>query len=452
MRRQALSATLGAFVTLATMLNAQEPQENPMDSTFDGVYSVLDYGAARDGSSDATTAFQTAIDRAEANGGGKVYLPPGRYLIGGSLRVGQGVAVVGANEAPMAIEPLVGSIVMATGGRDDESAPALFEMGHASTVKGLTVWYPDQKPEDIHPYPWTFHLQGFDNTVENITLINSYNAISVGPEVNVRHRIRSVYGCALRRGIVVDACVDIGRIENVQFHCHWWSAESVGGKWDPVFTYMIENFEAFTFARTDWEYVTNNFVFPAKVGYRFIKSEPGPNRGADGMCNGQFTGNGADACETCVLVEAIQPMGLLFTGGQFVAFTGNDPVQIRTSETFTGNVRFSNCSFWGMSEHNAVLQGQGTVSFTDCFLSNWKEGVDDQALIVAESGRLQVNNCTFSTRHPAVRVGADVPYAIIQGSNGPFGVRVEDASGKAIQRDNEAPPATPEPETDEQTQ
>jgi hypothetical protein len=73
---------------------------------------------------------------------------------------------------------------------------------------------------NIHRYAWTFHLQGHDNTVENVTLVNSYHGIRVGPQGNVRHPIHSVYGCVWRRGILVDACSNIGRIENVQFHCH----------------------------------------------------------------------------------------------------------------------------------------------------------------------------------------------------------------------------------------
>ena len=95
-----------------------------------------------------------------------------------------------------------GSIILATGGRDNEEGPALFELGHSSAVRGLTVFYPEQIATNIHAYAWTFHLQGHDNTVENVTLINSYNGIRIGPEGNVRHRIRSVYGCVLRRGIL----------------------------------------------------------------------------------------------------------------------------------------------------------------------------------------------------------------------------------------------------------
>lgn len=100
-------------------------------------------------------------------------------------------------------------------------------------------------------------------------MINSYNGIRIGPENNVRHRIRSVVGCVLRRGIFVDFCTDIGRIENVQFHCRWWSAREVGGDWKPVHEYMWRNLEAFIFGRTDWEYVANTFVYPVNIGYRW---------------------------------------------------------------------------------------------------------------------------------------------------------------------------------------
>ncbi len=416
---------MGAVVTAGAAFAAEEK----LPSTW----VVTDFGAVGDGTVDDTAAFQKAIDKA-AEKGGAVLVPAGRFKLGGSLQVKPGVAVKGVGEAPMAIDPLIGSVLLATGGRDDEAASALFEMGHSSTVMGVTIWYPEQLPADIHPYPWTFHLSGFDNTVENVTLINSYNGIKVGPEPNVRHRIRSVYGCVLRRGLLVDNCTDIGRVENVQFHCHWWTAPSVGGDWKPVFDYMVANLEAFVFGKTDWEYAMNNFVFPAKIGWRFIKTD-------NGACNGQFTGNGADACETSVQVDEIQPMGLLITGGQFVAFTGKDPVEVRISDTCSGNVRFVNCAFWGPALHNAVVKGKGYVSFSDCYFSSDMKDAQDKPLLLFESGRVQVNNSTFATERPSIELGTGVAHAIVQGNNGVSGVRVIDNSGgKAIVANNESPP------------
>ena len=31
---------------------------------------------------------------------------------------------------------------------------------HNSTLKGITIYYPEQVPQDIHPYPWTIQGRG----------------------------------------------------------------------------------------------------------------------------------------------------------------------------------------------------------------------------------------------------------------------------------------------------
>lgn len=439
MHRLSVLATLAAL-TLPTASRADAPAPTSQPAS---VYSILDFGAKADGKTDDTAALQEAIDRA-AIAGGIVELPAARYLIAGHIRVGVGVTVRGVALAPQGIAPLQGTVILATAGRGDEKAPPLFHLGNSSAVVGLTVWYPEQKPTQIVPYPWTFQLEGIDNTVENVTLINSYNGIRSGPANNVRHRIRSVYGCVLRRGVFIDNCTDIGRVENCQFHCHWWSNPATNGAWDPVFKYMVANLEAFTFGRTDWEYMTNNFVFPAKIGWRFLATE-------HGACNGHLTGCGADACETSIQVDAIQVMGLLITGGQFVAFTGKDPTQVRINPGCVGSVRFVNCAFWGPVKHNAIIKGPGYTSFSDCFFSNWDKKEEDRPLIVAEAGRLQVHNSSFATVNPGVLLGEKVTHAIISGNNGALGVKVIDhTSGRAIIKDNEAvhtPPPASRPAT-----
>lgn len=393
------------------------------------VMNVRDYGAVGDGKTNDTAAIQKALDAAAAAGGGEVFLPAGKWLVSGSLTIPVGVTLSGAAHAPLAIAPLVGSVVLATGGRDTEEAPALFEMGHASCVRGLTVFYPEQKPDDIRPYPWTFHLTGFDNTVENVTLINSYNGIKVGPEPNVRHRIRSVVGCVLRRGIFVDRCTDIGRIENVQFHCHWWSAQEIGGNWDKVHEFMWKNCEAFIFGRTDWEYVTNTFVFPVNIGYRFIATE-------HGAMNGQLCGIGADEAQRCIVVDAIQPMGLLITNGQFVAFRGEDPIAIVINKTANGSVRLVNCAFWGPSIQNVVSHGPGFLSLSDCYFSSGKPDHPGRPLVEVDAGRLQIRGCSFATGEPSIHIKEGTVHAIITENNGALTIRNE-IGDKAIIRNNE---------------
>ena len=75
---------------------AVETEHTPL---LEGVFSVKAFGAAGDGSTKDTKAIQAALDTA-AELGGKVYFPPGKYLVDGSLNVPAGVHVypVGADD------------------------------------------------------------------------------------------------------------------------------------------------------------------------------------------------------------------------------------------------------------------------------------------------------------------------------------------------------------------
>lgn len=397
---------------------------------LEGVLNAKAHGVVGDGTSDDTAAIQKALDTA-AETGGTVYFPPGKYLLKGHLNIPQGVSIRGSAWAPRYSEPLTGTVLLATEGRSDESAPPLIKLNGSSAVTGLTIYYPDQRCEDIKPYPWTFHLINIDNTLENLTLVNSYNGIRVGPEGNVRHRIKSVYGCVLRRGLFVDSCYDIGRVENVQFHGHWWWLKELHGDEDTVNNYMIENLEAFIFGRTDWEYVTNTFVYPAKIGYRFIETETG-------ACNGQFSGIGADYTQRAIVVDQIQHMGLLITNGEFVSFAGDDPTMIIINETCTGQIRLVNCAFWGPCVQNVVSRGKYFLSMSDCYFSTPTD--QDKAIVEVHDGRLQIRGCSFVGPRPSVAIRDGVKHAIITGNNGEHGVAVINEIGdRAIIEQNEPP-------------
>jgi hypothetical protein len=388
-------------------------------------------GAKGDGATDDTAAIQKILNQAGKKGG-SVYLPSGRYLVKGSLRIPAGVTLQGAMESPLWSKPLKGSIVLATGGRSQEDGPALFEMVNSSAVRGLTIWYPEQKVTEIVPYSWTFHLQGSDNTVENITLVNSYNGIRIGPEGNECHRIRSVYGCVLRRGIFVDNCTDIGRIDNIQFHPHWWS-EALGGDLQRAMEYTWQNCEAFIFGRSDWQYVTNTFAIPAHIGYHFIQTKAGAT-------NGQFSGIGADEANICVKVDAIQPMGLLISNGQFVCMHGDRRIGVLIDRTCDGSVRLVDCAFWGPLHQCVLSHSKSFVSLSDCYLSTTCSERDKTPppLVEADGGKLQVRGCSFGTDEPSIVLKTGLKHAIVSGNNGVRGVQISNEIGpQAIIANNE---------------
>ncbi len=54
------------------------------------------------------------------------------------------------------------------------SKPSLFTVDASAGAVGLTVWYPEQMLENVKPYPYTFYVEGNDDsmlhTIKDCTL------------------------------------------------------------------------------------------------------------------------------------------------------------------------------------------------------------------------------------------------------------------------------------------
>ncbi len=396
------------------------------------IWNVADFGAKGDGKQDDTAAVQSALDAAGRAGGGTVSLGQGTFLLRGRLNVPQGVTLAGVWQSVPAHNGIRnaglpkpgedGTTLLATEGRGKEEGPAFITLNTNCTLKGVLVYYPDQNPaEEPAPYPYAVAMRGKNPAVLDVELLNPYNGIDATQ--NERHLIRNVQGQPLRRGVYVDSIYDIGRIENVHFN-PWWSMQP------KLFDWQMANGEAFVFGRTDWQYVTNTFCFGYKVGYRFVET-------ANGVCNGNFLGIGADDCWVALQVDQCAPMGLLITNGEFVSFHGPDPTMIEVSETNTGTVRFSNCAFWGPCNQIARVAGKGTVGFGDCTFVQWDRTKKGRHAIQATGGTLLVRGCEFQESKPQVSLGSGVKKAVVTGNVVRGAVRVRNQAGqRAIVKDN----------------
>jgi hypothetical protein len=372
------------------------------------IYSVRDFGAVADGKTDATAAFQQALDAAGKAGGGVVAAPRGNYFFAGSLRVPPAVTLQGIWESVPAHNGIRdaglpkptddGTTFLVTANAGQEDGPPFLTLNHNSTLKGVVLYYPNQDPaEPPQPYPWAIALRSKNPAVLAVELLNPYNGIDATQ--NERHLIRDVQGQPLRRGILVDAIYDIGRIENVHFN-PWWSLQPKLRAWQQ------EHGEAFIFGRSDWQYVFNTFCFGYGVGYKFTATKAG-------VCNGNFLGLGADDCFTAVSVEQSAAMGLLISNGEFVSFHGPDPTTVRIGTNHTGSVRFVNSAFWGACNQIAKLAGQGTVGFSDCTFVQWDRNQEGRAALQVESGSVIVRGCEFQADRPQVTLGPVVRRAVI---------------------------------------
>lgn len=372
------------------------------------VFSVRDFGARGDGSTDDTAAFQKALDTASSAGGGVVYAARGTYLFAGHLVLPPAVALKGVWESvpshvgirnPGAAKPTDdGTTFLVTESRGNEDGPPFITLKDNSTLKGVVIYYPEQKPdEEPAAYPWTVAMRGKNPAVIAVELLNPYNGIDA--RHNERHLIRDVQGQPLRRGVFVDDIYDIGRIENVHFN-PWWSLKP------KLFQWQQANGEAFIIGRSDWQYVFNTFCFGYNVGYKFIETKVG-------VCNGNFLGIGADDCFTAVVVENSAPFALLISNGEFVSFHGPDPTMVRVEPTNKGSVRFVNCAFWGPCNQIAKIAGTGVTGFTDCTFVQWDHKKEGRHALQVSGGTVLVRGCEFHENKPQIELGESVRRAVI---------------------------------------
>lgn len=392
---------------LACSTTAAQPDAQPATQPIHGVWDVHDFGAIADGQTDATAAFQQTLDAAGEAGGGRVFIPAGIYMLRGTLDIPPAVTLAGVYETPprtgrdaTEINPMSrkGSILLTTAGKGDADGTPFITLREASTIKGLTVFYPEQTT-DIIEYPWCVRGIGDNCTIINVLLMNPYQAVDFGTiHPAGRHFIDGLYAQPLKTGLFVDKCFDVGRVQNVHFWPFW--------NWDePVKKWMLENGTAFVIGRTDWEYLNNCFVLGYKIGYHFISGDDGPG-------NAVLTQCGADLGPLAVKVDAVQPhAGVSFVNGQFMA-------GIEIAETNQGPVKFTSSGFWGIedTDTHAVIRGGGHVTFTACHFEWWARTDPEAFAIIAQTGGVTVNGCEFVAEDPSkghIKLGEDVEAAII---------------------------------------
>jgi hypothetical protein len=220
-----------------------------------------------------------------------------------------------------------------------------------------------------------------------------------------RHYIRGLYAQALRRGVFIDQCLDVGRVENVHLWPFW-----TGGQGE-VDKFILAQGEAFILGRSDWQQITGCFCISYDVGFRFVSGRGGGPYAGPG--NHLITGGGADMCHTAVLVEETQGhAGVSFVNSQIFG-------DVVVRESNHGPVRFTACGLFGSVDGQrgtalARLAGPGRVSFSNChFYCIHPESRNAAEMIVAEGGRLSIQGCVFiNSRNTAGVNGNPVPIVL----------------------------------------
>jgi hypothetical protein len=279
------------------------------------------------------------------------------------------------------------------------------------------------------PYPPTIYSGATANVlIENLNLLNSYEAVKL--ERAGRFLVRNVHGFPSWRGLYIDMCLDIGRVENV----HFWP---FGGFWsveDPLSEWINLNGTAFEFRRYDWCYVLNTFCFGYGVGYKFAKSELPDS--AHGTTNGSLIGIGADACERAVLIEETSAPGLQFVNAELVGrWTSQTAVPIEIIEDSPqALLNLSNSVFWGPIDRCIWSRSENAhVIASSCTFQRWDVSASGSPAIDIEAGKAIIQGCNFLAEGTPIAVGEKVRSAIIMGNQAPWGITVRNEAGDRTQ-------------------
>jgi hypothetical protein len=360
-----------------------------------------------------------------------VEVPAGRYRIHGTLRVPahvtlQGVFRSAPNPARLGSPQVVGSLLLAYAGRGSTNGPAFIQLaGHNAGLAGLIVEYPEWRRTEVPPVPYPPCVASRDTenvAIQDCCFLNPYEAIRLVRAA--RHLVRNITGYPIWRGLFVDECYDIGRIENV----HFWPFGLAYHQDDPYCRWINTQGVAFEFARTDWHYVANTFCFGYGIGYRFSESR-------HGSANGNFLGLGADSCERAVVVEQAQQPGLLITNGEFVGRWGStNAVCLEIVPRAEGKVSLVNCSFWGPIDRCVWMRSPiGQFTASACHFVHWDNRGAGSPALQLDAGRAIIQGCTFAQDGVAATIAPEVASVILTGNQAVGGFRVENHAGSRVQ-------------------
>ena len=382
----------------------------PTDDVVIAGYNVLDFNADPRGRRDSTRAFQRALDAMGEAGGGTVFAPEGRYLFEGSLEIPTSVTLRGEWKEPTNSDPTVGgTILMPVGGEGDPDGLPFITVGLCAGVKDLNVWYPRQVLPDPIPYPWCLIQKGGNNaTFENLTLVNPYQGIKIGPEWNELHIVRNVYGTPLKTGIWYDSTTDIGRLQTIVFSPYLWQRSGLSDV-PSSFDWVRQNGTGIFMGRSDWEYVADVTVFGYNRGFHIAQ-------GARGASNAQFYRLILGDCQIALEIEETNPYGMIFSQ---CSFEGIEQA-VLINESFSSTVMFSNCLFRGREAIRAL--GRGKVLM-------------EQSRIIAgdmhyRAGAVSLLNPEFTDTNSRVFLGPDVEGAVFSG-NAPWSQIVSSEAGRS---------------------
>ncbi len=372
------------------------------DDAFVYAYNVKDYGADSTGNSDNTEIFQKLLNKARDIGGAIVYVPAGKYKITGSLRIPKGVTLRGDWRKPVKSQSLDnGTILMAYIGRNGgEKDQPFIETEPESGCTNLTIWYPEQRADNIVPYSPTIRI-GVNNyfgneyvNIKDVTLVNSYIGVWYNQDnFGASPVVNGVYGTALKKGVEIDCIADVGRVDRVNLSPDYWSGSKLSGapeKGSEFEKYIYDNATGVIMRRNDWSYTCLIDVDGYNIGYNTNYSNDG-NRSTP---NGHHYKYNLTNCKNAIVFDTSNYVGILFDDINIYNCENGIVVKGGTSDVVQFVKANITCTKYAI---NVDKTSSTKVLMTDSIVN--------KGLVNMDGGTFVSTNNTFKNKTPQIVIG-----------------------------------------------
>ncbi|MBE6758314.1 MAG: hypothetical protein E7552_07215 [Ruminococcaceae bacterium] len=359
---------------------------------------------------DYTSVVNSLLEGLSIAGGGTLFIPAGHYPFYGELRVPSGISIVGEWCNPDENPEVRGTILEVYGGRGSVDGAPFINMGGSSKVSNLSIWYPEQKAENIVAYPPSIGTAGYA-VVQKVTLVNSYFGIQNVDTANSPNAW-DIYGTPLNIGIDFDMVIDIHRIQNVHFAPKYWersglpNAPTTTEQKEPLKEQLYNYAFAITVRRIDWSYVGFCDIKGYNTGLFFDYSLGG------GGPNGQCMSMKFTDCKYALFASTVSGCSEMLS--DFVI--KNCEYGIYLSEDADGILQMANMDIAATKE--AVHQ-EGTTR-----LSMVNSLVRGGAVQLEGGNNIFMNN-TFYTAAPHIVMDYGTVSAVVVGNRDSYGEEIK---------------------------
>jgi hypothetical protein len=340
------------------------------------LYVVTDeFGGVADAVFDNTAAIQNALDQAGDEGGGIVFLPPGKYRVDGNLTVPSGVELKGASDLA-AVPKGQGSIIEVYAGKNDPNGTPFLKLSAGSGIRGISFNYPEQKssltkdPATLPQYPYCIQATGSDVYIVNVSVRATCNGLDLFSYKCDNHYVDYFAGHVFKNAIRIGGGSRNGIISNVQFNSivmasgheypkfgGWPNSENDQASKDAVYNQNWSELEFMILEDCTDQILYNDFHYASHKGITFGKNGTAPS----GICMGLAL----DAALRSICFEGLDPdKGFDLINTQVVSVARDvyaDTKFIETSPGFTGEAFLFSSDYWGSARYAGVFGG-GTVN------------------------------------------------------------------------------------------